>query len=480
MPNIYKTTEELERSVGPITKGIGSGLNSIVTAGGKEFRITEQGYEEIVQPTQNLNLTQSSSLATLPSSAQPQPQPTPVYSRLEPTIINQPPAPDYEKIREQERQRLMEQAQQRIAAIENAYRERIRREEELGARDVARARSIQAIMGMTGGETTGQAAAERRTQERIDYQNALKQQEIMAVFDRIDENARREAELKYQIALKEHEEIKEKIQKAALNNLLSLAPLGVDWKVIEQDPEFKEELNRTGKNAFEVYVVYNQMKPQPNKFETAWKDNNLAVIEYDQNNRPAHIYTFSAEDLGIPKGIEIQTTTLGNQVYWWDKNKPPIGNNAPRLLLSGKKGTVFYDEEGNEISAFDAARLIIKANPNASENELVNAIRENIVDDKGKPLIDISDAQRLAREMIAKRPPLTKEEIKKKIVDTLTPLKDQISRSEAKTAAETQLKSALKLKENQSLPASYQNAIEDALVEVYGRTFWQKLIPWGR
>ena len=158
--------------------------------------------------------------------------------------------------------------------------------------------------------------------------------------------------------------------------------------------------------------------------------------------------------------------------------KPDLANTyrvytGGKKLREGKKlrkgQNLFYDKSGNEISAFDAARLIVKANPTASENDLVNAIRENVVDNDGKPLIDVGDAQRIARESIAKRPPLTIEEIKQEIINTLTPLKDTYSKKEAKIAAEIQLKSSLGLEKKQSLPATYQKAIDDALKQVYSR-----------
>ena len=152
--------------------------------------------------------------------------------------------------------------------------------------------------------------------------------------------------------------------------------------------------------------------------------------------------------------------------------KPDLANTY-RVYTGGKKlrkgQNLFYDESGNEISAFDAARLIVKANPTASENDLVNAIRENVVDNDGKPLIDVGDAQRIARESITKRPPLTIEEIKQEIINTLTPLKDTYSKKEAKIAAEIQLKSSLGLEKKQSLPAIYQKAIDDAVKQVYSR-----------
>lgn len=141
---------------------------------------------------------------------------------------------------------------------------------------------------------------------------------------------------------------------------------------------------------------------------------------------------------------------------------------------------VFVDEAGKEISPFEAARSIVEANPDASEIELRNAIRENVVDAKGNPILNISETNDIIAEVQANQPPPTPEDIKQKIVDVLEPQKDFFSRSEARAQAENQIKEALGLDENQSIPKSFRNAIEDALVEVYGRTFGQRFFPGGR
>lgn len=187
-------------------------------------------------------------------------------------------------------------------------------------------------------------------------------------------------------------------------------------------------------------------------------------------------------------GQFIQANTEG-EIAWHSKNPDgthtvfykDVNNKITGYEIVGEPtGPRFFDSGGNEMSPFDAARSIIEANPEASENELVIAIRESVVDDEGKSLISTGDAQRIARTSIADRPPPTVEEIKQKIIDTLERQKDVFSRSEAKTTAENQLKVALKLKKGQVLPDAFKDAIEDALVVVYGRTFFQKIFPGGR
>lgn len=72
---------------------------------------------------------------------------------------------------------------------------------------------------------------------------------------------------------------------------------------------------------------------------------------------------------------------------------------------------------------------------------------------------------------------LTPEETTQTLVSSLTDLKTGgYSRTEAYDAVTNTLTDAGKT----TLPKSLKNSIEDALVSVYGQTFWQKWIPGGR
>lgn len=175
----------------------------------------------------------------------------------------------------------------------------------------------------------------------------------------------------------------------------------------------------------------------------------------------------SSETVG---GFEILRDSKGNII----SSRVSSGNSGPGLT-----GGFFDPDSGEELSAFDAARAIVKANPDASEIELKNSIRENVTDSKGKPILGSTEISDIIEEEKSNRPAPSMDQIKTKIVDTLTPQKEALSRSEAKNTATTQLKKALGIKDG-GLPKAYEDAIEDALVDVYGRTFWQKVLPGGR
>ena len=179
-------------------------------------------------------------------------------------------------------------------------------------------------------------------------------------------------------------------------------------------------------------------------------------------------FTYLVPGQSAPKGMEVVTTTdsqgVTKQYYKKATGVPGAG--------------LFFDESGKEMTPIEAGQSIADANPDLSDEELFLAISENVVDTKGKNLLSVTEINKL----IASRPQaqLTSESIKQKIVSTLSAQKDLFTRSEAKSAAEQQLRASLGLKADEGLPEAFEGAIEDALIEVYGRTFWQKVLPFGR
>jgi len=82
-----------------------------------------------------------------------------------------------------------------------------------------------------------------------------------------------------------------------------------------------------------------------------------------------------------------------------------------------------------------------------------------------------------AEQAASANKPLTPEETTQTLVSSLNDLKTSgYSRAEASDAVTNTLTDGGKT----TLPKSLKNSIEDALVNVYGQTFWQKWIPGGR
>ncbi|MEK7124204.1 MAG: hypothetical protein AAB877_00765, partial [Patescibacteria group bacterium] len=116
-------------------------------------------------------------------------------------------------------------------------------------------------------------------------------------------------------------------------------------------------------------------------------------------------------------------------------------------------------------------RDFLKNNPDSSEAEIKSYGFE-----KGLSVSQMdAEIEKIKSNII-----LTPTVVKDKILKTLQNYKGVYNRAEAQTLAENQLKTALGLNKDQSLPETFIEAIKDALVEVYGRTFFQKILPGGR
>ncbi len=248
-----------------------------------------------------------------------------------------------------------------------------------------------------------------------------------------------------------------------------------------------QEQNRIEDNAkANLTLLMTQMTNSGIGYEDLDEDAKLTFDNLStQAGMGASVASFIGKNVeGKKLSIDSRVDEQGNE-FWDVLYQNPDGGLETKTIFKGRgKATdgapIFYDTSGNKISAFDAARLIVESNPTLSENDLVNAIRENVMDNKGNSVVDVGDAQRIAKESISKRPAPTAGDIRQKIVGVLTPLKDTYSKDEAKTMAENQLKTALNIKTEQLLPASYQKAIEDALGEVYGKTWWQSFKERGQ
>lgn len=163
-----------------------------------------------------------------------------------------------------------------------------------------------------------------------------------------------------------------------------------------------------------------------------------------------------------------RTDASGNEYYDVLMRDRETGQPYVQSVFRGK-GKPSEQEESK--SEFALAEAFIATHSDASDAEL----KASLLRDSN---LDVSEINAIidAREKKA----LTPEEIKNKIKTTLEAQKGTFSRSEAEIQAETQLKKALGLKDDQELPSAHKKAIKDALVEVYGRTFFQKVLPGGR
>jgi len=157
------------------------------------------------------------------------------------------------------------------------------------------------------------------------------------------------------------------------------------------------------------------------------------------------------------------------------KQQTPISTNDYKnwSLAGGLKGTgyEFGDwldrKTGGEEITYEQGEQFVADNPSASEEELKSELlRRKMSSGNANAII-------AARKKIISSP----EETAAKMVVTVEQLKNtDYSRSEAKDYVINRATEG----EDVELPKYYLDALEDALVKVYGKTLWQKVIPFGR
>lgn len=335
-----------------VTKFIQEGANRAARQG-------KPGYDSMGDPLPSAMPAQSEAQrnAALSAAGLSEPQKKSVisgegyYSRLTPTSDEGEDTPKYGSLYESSRADEIARQEGNLKSIEDIYRNKLesetQREREIGARDVARSNTISAMTGMTGAPeaTTREGMAERRTEDRIKSVEARvaaeKASAVNAIYGRIDQNAARAAEIELKTKREEQDALRKETAVSATNNILSFASKqGIDWntfsKAAQDDKDLQAEIKRTGKSLPELYELYTSNQPAPPKKTYTWKGNNLVVVQEDAKGTIS-TQTFDATELGIPKGTDFQTVTLGESVYWIDKDDRFNADGTPKLIRLGAK-----------------------------------------------------------------------------------------------------------------------------------------------
>ena len=277
--------------------------------------------------------------------------------------------PTFDSLYGNARQAEIERQAGQIANVEKVFGERLqretRREEEFGKRNEARASTIAAMTGNAGGvnATTRLGREEKRTKENVSLVEqqvaADKAAALSAIYGRIDQNASRAAEIQLSANREDQERLRQETATNALNNILSFAQEeGVTYDdfaaAYKSDPDLQGEVERTGRTLAEIYELYTSAQPAPPKKTYTWKGNNLVVVQENADGSVS-TQTFDSSDLGIPKGSDIGTVTVGDSVYWYDKDEPLSADGTPSLIrLGARPGAKGGDDEtGADIPDFD-------------------------------------------------------------------------------------------------------------------------------
>lgn len=108
----------------------------------------------------------------------------------------------------------------------------------------------------------------------------------------------------------------------------------------------------------------------------------------------------------------------------------------------------------------------------ATEDDITSGIS-----DLGLPTPVQDYLTKYAKQKLEDAKPPTPEETKKSIAQTL---KDLQTQGYTRDEAEQTVRDSLTDNGKSTIPDTIDSAIDDALVDVYGRTFWQKVVPGGR
>ena len=278
------------------------------------------------------------------------------------------------------RRNALKNSSSQIKAIEDVYADKIAEERKLGERDMARSNTISAMTGMAGGvdATSRAGASDRRTKERIGIIENQKALALSAIYDKIDANVLKEKEMSLETQRDNAKNVLDEVATNAKNALNSFASEGVTWDALKKsDPDTINNLIRqSGQDAFSVQKLYEDALPPDKKpatlFEGFKGDNFITIKRQADGSVTTDIHT--AKDLGIPQDFkDPASVTVGDTVYWYDKENPLNADGTPKLIKVGAKAstgkkTTTEDDTYSEIMSFDEWKTTPEANQLINED----------------------------------------------------------------------------------------------------------------
>lgn len=211
-------------------------------------------------------------------------------------------------------------------------------------------------------------------------------------------------------------------------------------------------------------------------------------LEAAQNGAPADVIV----KIGKATDVTGAISTAGRYIGLYDRM-------AADDKRSGDDGVTFSDTQvangaanaGVPLSTFqgfdaDTKNFFINGDISGSKKTIDSAFTDEgatleevqgAIKDMGLPAQGEQYLMQYAEESAGKNAPLTPEQTTQTLVSSMKSLQTSgYSRGEAQDAVTNELTDGGK----SALPKALKTSIEDALVSVYGRTFWQKVLPFGR
>lgn len=333
---IYKSTAELEQAVGPTIQQSGGVFEA---KGGQKFKLTGQGYEEI---TPAIAVPAN---PALPPVRQPRPEQESDYYKILSDQLNQRET-QLETSKEAQRQTLQQQLEARLGQIETETARRIREQEEVGAKELAKARGINIRSGLQGspfGEAL-RGEVESKTRKLTEEEKTLgesRKQEARGVLAQ----SLRQIEDNYQTRIasigKERTDILEKRRTETLNNFEKIVASGqIGLNKAKESGLLDEIAVQMGESPEYVENIWALSQPVDKVVDKFREGNKYYVI----TQNPDGTYNRNAVDLGdLPaEYTNVQYLPESGQIIYYSKDP-----NVPPKIVGGlpqKEGEIYSDK----------------------------------------------------------------------------------------------------------------------------------------
>jgi hypothetical protein len=202
---------------------------------------------------------------------------------------------------------------------------------EVRNRTAANVRDIQANQDIAIGDAVmriEQIAQNRITMEQTAMQNAFSNSIDYANFAQAQQDRARTQTLESVARI------------AAMNPDLSVKDIA------EKDPQLYQNIQQnTGMSDFEIDAYLNHSNGVTT--ENVWKGNTMLTLRKDAQGNVLSTKTYSADELGVPQGINMQTITnaVTGETFWWDADNVEKDANGNVIMRSlGKTQLTAYDQ----------------------------------------------------------------------------------------------------------------------------------------
>lgn len=249
---------------------------------------------------------------------------------------------------------MAKERQQQIDAIEMSAKQAVSAEQQAGAQDLARQRSMNLRAGLGGSDFGASAKAEvrNRTNQNIQGIEAQKQLQIGNAIDRIEQLAQSRFQIQQSamqqgfqnmFQVQQYTQAQEQQMRAqTLDSLKELGKAGVDIQTVkEQDPQLYERMMQaSGMSDVEMEAVLNNAKPAPERIDYQYKVAGNKLIAYGVDPVTGTLKSLEQE-VDLPENYSITTMPDGTVLALpdnWNGDTSlikTVGNYAKPTVVSG-------------------------------------------------------------------------------------------------------------------------------------------------